>query len=433
MWWFQARCTALRHRQGSPWRSTTSCMPSYPIRMSGRRSAPCRRHAATTKCACRGESLSTKVPKRETATRVYGFGLWTVMTRGADPFGAATRSALDPLEAISGWPPRGAMPCGLRGEPPLPPQSSAVERDRLIAAARRRMEETGIVCDACGSSMFTEPVFKDGGMVSNEARVRRMAVARYEAAIDVGHLLDAPLFNIWGGRDGAEVDASRSPVDALKRLRDGFNELDAYITRPRYPMRLSIEPKPNEPRGDLYISTAGHALAFIATLEHPEHVGVVLEFAHAAMAGLNPAHEVAHALYAGKLDGIHLNAQRPLRFDQDLRFGGANLKDAFFVVKLLEDERWLGPRTFDAHPYRTTDEQGIWGFVEGCIRAYEILADKVRQFHGDAEVQQLLAEIKRWDAPSESDERSAPSPGRIFAYERLDHLVFEILMGTRSA
>jgi len=198
-------------------------------------------------------------------------------------------------------------------------------------------------------------------------------------------------------------------------------------------MRLSIEPKPNEPRGDLYISTAGHALAFIASLDHPERVGVVLELAHAAMAGLNPVHEVAHALYAGKLDGIHLNAQRPLRFDQDLRFGGANLKDAFFVVKLLEDERWPGPRTFDAHPYRTTDEKGIWGFVEGCIRAYEILADKVHQFDQDAEVRQLLAEIKRWDAPSESDERAAASPSRVFAYERLDHLVFEILMGTRSA
>ena len=355
------------------------------------------------------------------------------MNRGADPFGAATRSALDPLEAISGLAAHGAAAFELHAEDLLPPGSSTVERDRLIAEARRRMTDTGIVCDACGSSMFTEPVFKDGGMVSNEARVRRMALARYEAAIDVGHLLDAPLFNIWGGRDGAEVDASRSPVDALKRLRDGFNELDAYITRQRYPMRLSIEPKPNEPRGDLYISTAGHALGFIATLEHPEHVGVVLEFAHAAMAGLNPAHEVAHALYAGKLDGIHLNAQRPLRFDQDLRFGGANLKDSFFVVKLLEEERWPGPRTFDAHPYRTTDEEGIWGFVEGCIRAYEILAEKVRQFHEDAEVQQLLAEIKRWAAPPQSDERPATGPGRTFAYERLDHLVFEILMGTRSA
>ncbi|TMI72832.1 MAG: xylose isomerase [Bacillati bacterium ANGP1] len=399
--------------------------------MSGRRRPPCRRHAVTTRCACRGESLSTKVPKRETATRVYSFGLWTVMNRGADPFGAATRAALDPLEAISGLAAHGAAAFELHAEDLIPPGSSTVERDRLIAEARRRMTDTGIVCDACGSSMFTEPVFKDGGMVSNEARVRRMALARYEAAIDVGHLLDAPLFNIWGGRDGAEVDASRSPVDALKRLRDGFNELDAYITRQRYPMRLSIEPKPNEPRGDLYISTAGHALGFIATLEHPEHVGVVLEFAHAAMAGLNPAHEVAHALYAGKLDGIHLNAQRPLRFDQDLRFGGANLKDSFFVVKLLEEERWPGPRTFDAHPYRTTDEEGIWGFVEGCIRAYEILAEKVRQFHEDAEVQQLLAEIKRWAAPPQSDERPATGPGRIFAYERLDHLVFEILMGTR--
>jgi len=373
-----------------------------------------------------------RIPGRA-AARLYSFGLWTVMNRGADPFGAPTRAALDPLDAISGLAAHGAGAFELHAEDLIPADSSAVERDRLIAAARRRMTETGIVCDACGSSMFWEPVFKDGGMVSNEARVRRLAVARYQAAIDVGHLLGAPLFNIWGGRDGAEVDASRSPIDALKRLRDGFNELNAYIARQGYNMRLSIEPKPNEPRGDLYISTAGHALAFIATLDHPEHVGVVLELAHAAMAGLNPAHEVAHTLYAGKLDGIHLNAQRALRFDQDLRFGGANLKDAFFVVKLLEDERWPGPRTFDAHPYRTTDEKGIWGFVEGCIRAYEVLADKVQQFNQDAEVRQLLAEIKRWDAPSESDERPGTSPGPIFAYERLDHLVFEILTGTRRA
>ena len=371
-----------------------------------------------------------RIPGRA-AARLYSFGLWTVMNRGADPFGAPTRAALDPLDAISGLAAHGAGAFELHAEDLIPADSPAVERDRLIAEARRRMTDTGIVCDACGSSMFWEPVFKDGGMVSNEARVRRLAVARYQAAIDVGHLLGAPLFNIWGGRDGAEVDASRSPIDALKRLRDGFNELDAYIARQGYNMRLSIEPKPNEPRGDLYISTAGHALGFIATLDHPEHVGVVLELAHAAMAGLNPAHEVAHTLYAGKLDGIHLNAQRALRFDQDLRFGGANLKDAFFVVKLLEDERWPGPRTFDAHPYRTTDEKGIWGFVEGCIRAYEVLADKVQQFNQDAEVRQLLAEIKRWDAPSESDERRGTSPGPIFAYERLDHLVFEILMGTR--
>lgn len=348
------------------------------------------------------------------AERLYSFGLWTVMNTGADPFGVPTRAELNPLDAISGLAGHGAGAFELHSEDLVPPDSSAKERDRLIAEARRRMTDTGIVCNACGSSMFREPVFKDGGMVSNEARVRRMAVERYQASIDVGHLLSAPLFNIWGGRDGAEVDASRSPVDALKRLRDGFNELDAYIARQGYAMRLSIEPKPNEPRGDLYISTGGHALAFVATLDHPERIGVVLELAHAAMAGLNPAHEVAHALYAGKLFGIHLNAQRPLRFDQDLRFGGANLKDTFFVVKLLEDEQWPGPRTFDAHPYRTTDEKSIWAFVEGCIRAYDILADKVRQFNEDAEVQQLLAEI---------------NPGG--TYERLDHLVFEILMGTR--
>jgi xylose isomerase len=198
-------------------------------------------------------------------------------------------------------------------------------------------------------------------------------------------------------------------------------------------MRLSIEPKPNEPRGDLYLPTVGHALAFIATLDQPDRVGVVSELAHAAMAGLNPAHEVAHALYAGKLFGIHLNGQRPMRFDQDLRFGGANLKDSFFVAKLLEDENWPGPRSFDAHPYRTTDEQGVWAFVEGCIRAYQILAEKVRQFRADPEVQQLLHDLRQWDAMAEPQDAAEAEGGvrRVFLYERLDHLVFEILMGTR--
>ena len=362
-------------------------------------------------------------------TRIFGFGLWTVMNTGGDPFGVPTRAPLDALHAISGLAAHDVGAFELHAEDLIPPGSSQAERDRLIRDARARMADTGIVCDACGSSLFTEPIFKDGALVSNEAPVRALALARYKDAIDVGHLLGAPLFNIWGGRDGSEVEASRSPIEALKRLRDAFNDLVDYIARQGYAMRLSIEPKPNEPRGDLYISTVGHALGFIATLEHPDRVGVVPELAHAAMAGLNPAHEVAHALYAGKLFGLHLNAQRSSRFDQDLRFGGAGLKDSFFVVKLLEDEDWSLPRTFDAHPYRTTDEHGVWRFVEGCIRAYQVLANKVAQFNADAEVQALLAEIRGWDRAAEA--RPA-SPPRVFAYERLDHVVFEILTGTRS-
>jgi len=370
---------------------------------------------------------------REIPRRIYSFGLWTVMHRGADPFGAPTRAPLDPLEAISGLAKSGAQAFELHAEDLIPPGSSLAQRDRLIAEARRRMEDTGMVCVACGADVFSDPVFKDGGLASSEARVRRLAMARYQAAIDVGHALGAPLFNIWGGRDGAEVDASRSPVDALRRLRDGFNGLVDYMVRQGYDMRLSIEPKPNEPRGDLYLATVGHALAFIGTLDQPQRVGVVPELAHAAMAGLNPAHEVAHALYAGKLFGIHLNAQRPLRFDQDLRFGAANLKDSFFVVKLLEDAGWPGPRSFDARPYRTTDEQGVWEFVKGCIRAYEILVEKVRRFREDQEVQPLLQQIRRWDEAGEQDEPTSPRAGadRTSLYERLDHLVFEILMGTR--
>jgi len=362
--------------------------------------------------------------------RIFSFGLWTVMHRGGDPFGQPTRAALDPLQAMSGLAATGAQAFELHAEDLIAPGSQDAERDRLIREARGLMEDVGIICVACGSDVFSDPVFRDGGLASNEARVRRQAIGRYKAAIDVGHLLNAPLFNIWGGRDGAEVDASRSPLDALKRLRDGFNELADYIARQGYNMRLSIEPKPNEPRGDLYLSTVGHVLGFIARLDHPDRVGVVPELAHAAMAGLNPAHEVAHALYAGKLYGIHLNGQRPLRFDQDLRFGAASLKDSFFVVKLLEEEAWPGPRSFDARPYRTTDEQGVWQFVEGCIRAYQILAEKVQQYHDDPEVQHLLAEIASWDTEEPDDTGGASAP-RVFAYEQLDHVVFEILTGTR--
>lgn len=357
--------------------------------------------------------------------RTFSFGLWTIMHRGADPFGAPTRGPRDPLEIISGLAAHGVGAFELHAEDLIPHGSSARERDRLLRDARRRMDDGGIVCVACGSDMFTDPVFADGGFVSNDPRVRAQAVERYTAAIEIGRELGAPLFNIWGGRDGAEVDAGRSPLDALKRLREGFNALVAYLARQGYPMRLSIEPKPNEPRGDLYLSTVGHALAFIATLDHPDRVGVVPELAHAALAGLHPAYEVAHALYAGKLFGIHLNAQRPLRFDQDLRFGAAGLKDSFLVVKLLEEEDWPGPRTFDARPYRTTDEEGVWQFVEGCIRAYEILAEKVHQFNADPEVRQVLAALTQGDRPE-------PAGARTRLYERLDHLVFETLMGTRG-
>ena len=354
-------------------------------------------------------------------SRIFSFGLWTLMHAGADPFGRPTRTPLDALGAISGLAAHGVQAFELHAEDLIPPGSSAGERDRLLREARRRMDETAIICAACGSDVFSDPVFKDGGLAASDPAVRRQAIARYAAAIDVGHELSAPLFNIWGGRDGAEVEAARSPIDALQWLRDGFNELSHHISRHGSSMRLSIEPKPNEPRGDLYLPSVGHALGFIATLEHPERIGVVPELAHAGMAGLNPAHEVAHALYAGKLFGIHLNAQRPLRFDQDLRFGAANVKDSFFVVKLLEEQHWPGARSFDARPYRTTDEQGIWDFVAGCMRAYEILAEKVHEFGRDAEVQAVLRDLEQQDGPR-----------RTFLYERLDHLVFEILTGTRQ-
>jgi len=359
----------------------------------------------------------------------FAFGLWTVMNPGRDAFGEPTRQPISGPEAITQLGRRGVYSFELHAEDLVPADASASERHRVVAEATSRMADADIKCTSIGSDVFSDPVFKDGALTSYDARVRRMAVDRYRRAIEIGAELGCGNCNIWGGREGSEVDAARDPLDALGFLRDAFNGLCDFVLAGGHDVTLSIEPKPNEPRGDAYLPTAGHALGFIATLDHPEMVGVVPEVAHVRMAGLNAYHEIAQVIDAGKLFGVHLNAQKPLRFDQDIRFGGEGLKEAFFIVKAIEDSGWEGARCFDAHAYRTEDEEGVWDFVLGCMRTYLVLREKVRVFSGDPIMTELLGAYRHRDDSAGGGELERPPDRRRLMLERIDQRTIEILLG----
>ena len=241
------------------------------------------------------------------------------------------------------------------------------------------------------TNLFYHPVFKDGAFTSTDPAIRAFSTQKVLNALDIAAELCTQVFVFWGGREGVEVDASKDPVDATKWFREAMNFICEYVLSNNYDIKLSIEPKPNEPRGDLYLPTVGSVLAFIATLDHPDMVGINPETAHIKMAGLNPYHEFAQALEAGKLLDVHLNGQKPLRFDQDLSFGSDDLKDAFYTVKLLTDHKYDGTISFDAHPYRS--EADSWDFVDRNMRTYKIMQEKVRQFSENKEIQDLLKEI----------------------------------------
>jgi xylose isomerase len=274
--------------------------------------------------------------------------------------------------------------------------------------------------------------------------VREYALQKTMRSIDLGVELGAETYVFWGGREGVETNASKDPRDALKRFRECLNFLCEYAIGQGYDLNFALEPKPNEPRGDLYLPTIGHALAFIHTLDHPEMVGLNPEVAHDVMAGLDFAQGVAQALDAGKLFHIDLNDQKPGRYDQDFRFGAVDPKGAFFLVKLLEDAQWGGMRHFDAHAYRTEDETGVWDFAYGCMRTYLILKEKVARFHADAEIQQILSDL-RARSGGEAEVHSAERVQALkeqaldlpairaegYPYERLDQLTMEILLGVR--
>jgi xylose isomerase len=296
------------------------------------------------------------------------------------------------------------------------------------------------------TNLFGDPVFRDGAFTSNDARVRAYALQKTMRAMDLGVELGAKTYVFWGGREGVETNAAKDPQESLKWFRDALNFLCEYNIAQGYGYKFALEPKPNEPRGDIFLPTIGHMLAFVYTLDHPDMVGLNPEVAHDQMAGLDFSHGVAQALEAGKLFHIDLNGQKPGRFDQDLRFGSEDVKGAFFLVKLLEDSGWDGMRHFDSHAYRTEDEAGVWEFAKGSMRTYLILKEKVAQFNADPEIKALLADLStRGAAPGQRVKYTAQTAQELrdrtfdlpamrekgYDYERLDQLTVEVLLGTR--
>jgi xylose isomerase len=377
----------------------------------------------------------------------FTFGLWTVGNVGRDPFGEPVRWAMSPVEIVHLLAEVGAYGVNFHDNDLVPIDATPAERDRIVRNFKQALEDTGLVVPMATTNLFTDPAFKDGAFTSNDPKVRAYALQKTMNAIDLGVELGAKVYVFWGGREGVETDAAKDPVTAIQRNRDAMNFLCEYAIDQGYNLRFALEAKPNEPRGDMYNATTGHMLAFIASLDHPEMVGVNPEVAHEHMAGLNFLHNVAQAWEAGKLFHIDLNDQAFGRYDQDFRFGAVNLKSAFFLVKFLEDVGYSGSRHFDAHAYRTEDYEGVKDFARGCMRTYLILKEKAAQWNAAPEIQALLAEINADDGSTDvfkgaysrakADALKAASfdrqalGARGLGYERLDQLTVELLLGVR--
>jgi len=330
---------------------------------------------------------------RPTPADKFTFGLWTVGNRGRDPFGEFVRPALDPRESVRRLGVLGAWGVNLHDNDLVPIDASASERDRIVREFTRALNEHGMCVPMATTNLFSDPVFRDGAFTSHDAGVRAYALQKTMRAIDLGVELGASTYVFWGGREGAEVDAGKDPVEAIRRFRHAINFLCDYAIDRKYELRFALEAKPNEPRGDIYFPTTASYLGFIPTLDHPEMVGVNPEVAHEQMAGLNFVHAIAQAIDAGKLFHIDLNDQMPGRYDQDLRFGSSNIKACFWLVKFLEDVGYSGPRHFDAHAYRTEDYEGVKDFARGCMRSYLMLKHKAQQWNANQEIQSILKEL----------------------------------------
>jgi xylose isomerase len=373
----------------------------------------------------------------------FTFGLWTVGNPGRDPFGGPTRAPVDPVDSVKQLAERGAWGVSLHDDDLVPPGSSAADRDRIVARFKAALEETGMGVGMATTNLFGHPAFKDGAFVSNDRRVRRAAIGKAMRAIDLGAELGGEVYVFWGGREGTEAAVAKDPRDALERYREAVNVLVEYSESQGYGFRFALEPKPNEPRGDLFLPTVGHALHFISTLDRPELVGVNPEVAHETMAGLSFHHAVGQALWAGKLFHIDLNGQDVGRYDQDFRFGAEDLKEAFLLVRLLERAGYDGPRHFDAHSFRNEDAAGVWDFAEGCMRTYRALADAAERFDALPGVQEALEAASTPElavASVDGDEPDAlkAEAGQLDALaergyynERLDQLVVDVLLGVR--
>ena len=377
----------------------------------------------------------------------FTFGLWTIGNIGRDPFGEPTRAPISPIKIVEMLAEIGAWGVNLHDNDLVPIDASAAERAAIVADFKRAMADNGIVCPMATTNLFSDPAFKDGAFTSNDPAVRAYALQKTMRSLDLGAELGAEVYVFWGGREGAECDSAKNPADGIKRMREALNFLCEYSKDSGYAYRFALEPKPNEPRSDIYFPTVGSMLGFIATLDDPAMVGVNPEVAHEHMAGLNFMHAVAQAWDAGKLFHIDLNDQMFGRYDQDFRFGSMMIKQNFHLVRFLEDVGYDGSRHFDAHAYRSSQYDDVKEFARGCMRSYLIFKEKAAQFNADTEVQALLAEINA-DAgdyaylgagysraaaaqlkATEFDRRGLGA--RSLPYERLDQLTFDILLGAR--
>lgn len=377
----------------------------------------------------------------------FTFGLWTVGNTGRDPFGEPVRDKMSPVELVHLLAEVGAYGVNFHDNDLVPIDATPAERDAIVRDFKKALNDTGLVVPMATTNLFTDPAFKDGAFTSNDPKVRAYALHKTMHAIDLGVECGAKIYVFWGGREGTETDSSKNPLDSVKRFREALNFLCEYVKDQGYDLKFALEPKPNEPRSDIYLPTVGSMLGFIATLDYPEMVGLNPEVAHEHMAGLNFLHAVAAAWDAGKLFHIDLNDQMFGRYDQDFRFGSVMLKQAFYLVKFLEDVGYEGSRHYDAHAYRTEDYEGVKAFARGCMRTYLILKEKAKQFNEDKEIQALLAEILADDGSfsylsggyskdkanqlkNTTFDRAALG-ARGLPYEQLDQLTIELLLGVR--
>jgi xylose isomerase len=377
----------------------------------------------------------------------FTFGLWTVGWQGRDPFGDATRTALDPVEAVHRLAGLGAYGVTFHDDDLIPFGSTEAERAGRVSRFRAALAETGLRVPMATTNLFTHPVFKDGAFTANDRDVRRYALRKTIRNIDLAAELGAEVYVAWGGREGAESGAAKDVRVALDRFKEAFDLLCEYVIEQGYSIRFAIEPKPNEPRGDILLPTVGHALAFINSLERPELVGLNPEVGHEQMAGLNFPHGIAQTLWHGKLFHIDLNGQSGIKYDQDLRFGAGDLRAAFWLVDLLESAGYQGPRHFDFKPPRTEDFDGVWASAAACMRNYLILRERAAAFRADPAVREAL-KASRLDqlaqstlAPGEKladllADRTAfeefdveAAAVRGMAFEQLDQLAMDHLLG----
>ncbi|MCL4220510.1 MAG: xylose isomerase [Phycisphaerales bacterium] len=377
----------------------------------------------------------------------FTFGLWTVGNTGRDPFGGPTRPQWSPAEIVDLLGEAGGVHGVNFHDNDLVPidaseaESTQIKRDFAAALKRNKLR----VCMAT-TNLFSDAVFKDGAFTNNDAEVRAYALHKTMRAMDLGAEFGAEIYVFWGGREGVETDAAKDPVLAVQRFREAINFLCEYSIQQGYEYRFALEAKPNEPRGHMYFPATYAYLALIPTLAHPEMVGVNPEVAHEHMAGLNFTHAVAAAIEAGKLFHIDLNDQQFGRYDQDFRFGSADIKSAFFLVKLLDDYKWDGFRHFDSHAYRTADREDVIAFARGSMRTYLILRERAKAWNADAEIKKLLKRIHRESKDlsalgqySESHAETLKAmqfdreklASRSLPYEQLDQLTMEIILGTR--